>query len=125
MKPYPKGTRMGKFPVQETDDPAGPFSGQGVYFQQRRRQDVDVYYLIERKKPVKEIIYRGAATFNMKMQLLDARGNLVMANAGPFKKGNNYSEHSIKVPAHTGRRFILRFTNQASVWFYIEKLTLK
>ena len=81
--------------------------------------------IIESVKPVKQVHYRGAATFNMTMQILDMQGNIAHATAGPFRIGNKYSEHMINVPEKVGQRFMLRFRNTASTWFYIEKLTLK
>ena len=45
-----------------------------------------------------------------------------LASAGPFNKGNAYSEHTLRLPRHPGHRFLLRLYNEATVWFYIEKL---
>jgi hypothetical protein len=125
MKPYAKGTKHGKFPLQDHADLLAPFSGQGTYFQQRERRDTELLFRIESKDPVREIRYRGAATFNTQIQILDTGGRLVLANSGPFNEGNEYSEHSIRVPQRAGQRFILRFRNNASTWFYIENLELK
>jgi hypothetical protein len=125
MKPYAKGTKHGKFPLQDHADLLAPFSGQGTYFQQRERRDTELLFRIESKDPVREIRYRGAATFNTQIQILDTGGRLVLANAGPFNEGNEYSEHIIRVPQRAGQRFILRFRNNASTWFYIENLELK
>ena len=66
-----------------------------------------------------------AATFRMKMTITDLKGDLIYARAGPFNKGNVYSEHTVNVPEHLAHRFVLRFYNEATVWFYIEKLTLE
>ena len=76
-------------------------------------------------KPVREIHFKGAAAERMTMEILDLKGKIVFASSGPFRRGNVYSEHKVKVPAKAGQRFILRFSNHASTWFYIESLTLK
>ncbi|MDP6523483.1 MAG: PQQ-binding-like beta-propeller repeat protein [Kiritimatiellia bacterium] len=125
MKPFPRGTRHGKFPVQQSEDPSAPFSGEGVYFQQNKGQDKQLHFRVESKNPVREIHFKGAATAQMRMEILNAEGNLVLATSGPFREGNVYSEHRVAVPPIAGRRFILKFQNQAGTWFYIEKLTLR
>jgi len=124
MKPYPPKTRHGRFPVQQTADPLGPFDGQGVYFQQRQHKDRDLYYEIESSTPAHAIRYEGAATFQMMMEVLDRDGRTVLASAGPFNEGNNDSQHVVKLPERAGNRWILRFHNRASTWFYIERITL-
>lgn len=124
MKPYEKGTRHGKFPVQETGDPLGPFSGKGMYFRQRGGQDTEVSYRIESSEPVREIRFRGAASFRMCLQIAHLDGTVILAASGPFNKGNVYSEHTVRVPETAGQQFILRIHNEATIWFYIERLTL-
>ena len=124
MKPYPAKTRHCRFPVQQTADPLGPFEGRGVYFQQRQHRDRELYYEIESRTPVHAIRYEGAATFQMMMEVLDHDGQTVLASAGPFNEGNNESRHIVKLPQSAGRRWVLRFHNRASTWFYIGKITL-
>ena len=125
MKLYDKGAKFSKLPQQQTDDALGPFEGKGVYFKQRNGLDTSVSYKISSAKPVREIHFKGAATDRMTMEILDLEGKIVFASSGPFRRGNVYSEHKVKVPAKAGQRFILRFRNHTSTWFYIEKLTLK
>lgn len=125
MKLYDKGKKIGEFPTQETIDPMGPFNGKGVYFRPDGGQDKTIVYQIQSAKPVRRIHYKGVATFRMKMAILDLKGDLIYASAGPFNKGNVYSEHTVDLPEHIGHRFLLRLYNEATVWFYIEKLTLE
>ena len=58
------------------------------------------------------------------MDVLDRDGRTVLASAGPFNEGNNDSQHVVKLPERAGNRWILRFHNRASTWFYIERITL-
>ena len=95
-----------------------------MYYQQNKAQDKDVYYQIEVTKPISAIRYKGAASQKMTMDILDVQGNIVLASVGPFNKGNVYQEHTVKVPERAGLRFILRFHNEVSTWFYIERITL-
>jgi outer membrane protein assembly factor BamB len=125
MKPFSRGTRHAGLAVQQEEDPTAPFAGKGIYFQQNKGRDRHLYFRIESGDPVREIHFRGAATAQMRMEILDAGGDLVLAKAGPFRKGNVYSEHRIQVPPIAGRRFILKFRNLAGHWFYIEELALR
>lgn len=125
MTPFPKGTRHGAFPVQQSEEPSDCFSGKGIYFQQNGGKDTELYFRVESTKPVGKIHFKGAATAQMRMEILNTTGDLVLATAGPFREGNVYSQHHIEVPPSAGHRFILKFRNQAGVWFYIEKLTLR
>ena len=125
MKPFPKGSSKDDFPVQRGNDGLDPLRGSGVYFHQRGGEDKDVYYRIESVEPIREIRFKGAATFGMTMDILDVAGSVVRASAGPFDRGNTYSEHTLVVPEEFRHRFLLRFRNEASNWFYIERVTLK
>ncbi|MDX1564686.1 MAG: hypothetical protein R3236_04725, partial [Phycisphaeraceae bacterium] len=124
MKLFPKGTRHGAFPVQTVEDARGPFHGKGVYFRQMGGRDTDIYYRIASARPVKEIYYKGAASLNLKIEILDLKGR-VLSSVGPFSKKNVWQEYTIKVPPKAGRRFILHFHNTISTWFYIHKIELR
>jgi hypothetical protein len=122
MQPYPPGTQHGQFPLQASADPRGPFEGQPVYFQQRTGQDV--YYEIQWHPPVRQIRYRGAAWQNMTVQVLDPKGKVV-AQFGPRGGGNEWLECALEVPPGAGNRFVLRFHNEISAWFFIAAIELR
>ena len=124
MKLFTVGTSHSSFPPQEVDDARGPFFGKGIYFRQNSGRDQDIYYKISSSKTVREIYYKGAATRRMTMSVLDLKGK-VLASAGPFSRGNVWEEYTLKVPAKAGRRFILHFHNEISMWFYINKIELR
>jgi len=125
MKPYPPGTKLGEaFPRQQVVDPRGPFEGQPVYFQQNGKKDKAIYYEIEWNPPVREIQFRGAAMFNMTMEVLDAKGQVV-ARSGPHGGGNHWGQFGITVPPKVGSRFVLHFHNEASTWFFIGSLQMR
>ncbi|MBT4820227.1 MAG: PQQ-binding-like beta-propeller repeat protein, partial [Lentisphaerae bacterium] len=84
MKTYGKGQRHGRFPVQESNDPLSPFSGKGIYFQQRKGQDTEVVYTIRSSEPVREIHFRGAASFRLQLEIADLSNTVILASTGPF-----------------------------------------
>jgi len=121
MKPFGVGKQFSPFPVQETADGLGPFSGKGVYFDQKTGKDV--LYEIRSRRRVKVVGYKGAAIFKTTIEVLDPKGKTVAA-IGPLAGGNKWAQFTLKVPATVGHHFFLRFRNHASTWFYINTLTL-
>jgi len=124
MKPYPVGHQAGGFPVQETDDARGPFLGKGVFFRQEGATAKDVYYELKVPRRPRELYWKGAAMFRMSIAVLDKRGN-VLLESGPHAGGNTWGEHRLKLPASVGTHFILRLHNEASTWYYINRIELK
>ena len=122
MKLYEVGRQFSGFPVQETADGLGPFTGKGVYFNQKTGKNV--LYEIYSSRRVKGVHYKGAAIFKMTIEILDAKGKPVAA-IGPMGGGNKWAQFSLKVPSTVGRHFFLRFYNDVSTWFYIHTLTLE
>ena len=122
MAPYKTGTRFGSFPVQKTKDGLGPFVGKGVYFNQRTGQDV--LYEIYTSRPIKGLYYKGAAIFSTTIEFFDARGKRI-TGIGPLSGGNQWAEHTLKLPRTAGKHLFLRFHNTASTWFYIHTLKLR
>jgi len=121
MKPDQPGAQRGGFPVQQTDDPLGPFVGKGVYFSQTTQE---VFYEVLLRRRVRQLYWKGAASSNMRIEFLDLRGNL-LGSAGPFNKGNTWSEHVVNIPPRAGTHFVLRFHNEAGSWYYIDTIRLK
>ena len=122
MKLYEVGRQFSGFPVQETADGRGPFTGKGVYFNQKTGKNV--LYEIYSSRPVKEVHFKGAAMVKMTIEILDPKGKPVAA-VGPIGGGNKWGQFSVKVPRTVGRHFFLRFYNDVSTWFYINTLTLQ
>jgi len=115
------GTKHGKFPVQKGANPLSPFSGGGVYFDQKTGKDV--VYEIYSSGPIKGIYYKGAAIFDTHIQVFNPRGKL-LAGMGPLKGGNSWHEYTLKLPSSAGNHVFLKFRNDASTWFYINTLKL-
>ena len=122
MAPFKNGKQFGKFPVQKGADALGPFSGSGIYFDQKTGKEV--YYEIYSSRPIKSIYYKGAAIFNTHIQVLSPKGKLLAA-MGPLKGGNSWHEYTLKLPSSTGNHVFLKFRNDATAWFYINTITLK
>lgn len=122
MKPFAVGKRYSPFPVQQTADALGPFTGKGVYFNQKTGKDV--LYEIYSSRRVAAVHYKGAAIFKTTIEVLDPKGTPVAA-LGPLGGGNRWAQFVLEVPPAAGRHFFLRFRNHASTWFYINTLTLQ
>ncbi|MBI1373779.1 MAG: hypothetical protein GC159_13730 [Phycisphaera sp.] len=122
MQLFPVGTTQGGFPAQETDDGRGPFLGKGVYFNQMTGKDV--YYELSLPRPAKQVYWKGAAMQGMTITILDKRGK-ELASTGPHGGGNNWGEFTLDVPRTAGTRFVLRFHNEVSHWYYINKIELR
>ena len=122
MKPFAAGKRYSPFPVQQTADALGPFTGKGVYFNQKTGKDV--LYEIYSSRRVTAVHYKGAAIFKTTIEVLDPKGTPVAA-IGPLAGGNRWAQFVLEVPPAAGRHFFLRFRNHASIWFYINTLTLQ
>ncbi|MBL7219750.1 MAG: hypothetical protein ISS69_06540 [Phycisphaerae bacterium] len=122
MAPFKAGKKFDSFPVQKDADALGPFSGSGVYFNQKTGKDV--YYEIHTSRPIKSIYYKGAAIFNTQIQVLNPRGK-PLAVMGPLKGGNSWAEYTLELPKGAGNHVFLKFRNDASTWFYINTITLK
>ncbi len=121
MKPFKKGKRYSPFPVQETEDAMGPFSGKGVYFDQKTGKDV--IYEIYSSRPIKGVYYKGGAIYSTTIEFLDVRGKR-LAFMGPLKGGNRWAEFTLKLPRGAPNHIFLKFHNTASTWFYIDTLKL-
>ena len=121
MAPFKAGKKHGKFPVQKGANPLSPFSGGGVYFDQKTGKDV--VYEIYSSGPIKGIYYKGAAIFDTHIQVFNPRGKL-LAGMGPLKGGNSWHEYTLKLPSSAGNHVFLKFRNDASTWFYINTLKL-
>jgi predicted Ser/Thr protein kinase len=120
MKPYPTGYQQGGFPVQKTTDPAGPFRGEPVYFDQRT--GTDVVYEVRSGRSLRHLYWKGAAMTNMTFEVQDWSGNVV-ARGGPWAGGNTWAEFNLDFPP--SNRFILRLRNHVSTWYLIDTLTLR
>ncbi len=121
MKPLAKGTRHRSFPAQDTDDAVGPFSGKGVYFDQKTGRDV--VYEIYSSRPIRGVYYKGGAIYGTTIEFLDVRGKRI-AGVGPFSGGNAWAEFTLKLPRGSPNHVLLKFHNTASGWFYIDTLKL-
>jgi hypothetical protein len=120
MKLYPVGYKQMIFPKMENDDPLGPFKGQPIYFNQKT--GTDVVYEINSPAPLRRLYWKGAAMQRMMMEILDAGGK-VIASSGPHAGGNKWAEFTLDFPPT--RRFILRFRNYISTWYFIDTLKLE
>jgi len=121
MSPFKIGKQCRPFPVQKTDDGLGPFSGKGVYFDQKTGKDV--IYEIYSSRAIKGVYYKGAAIFSTTIEFLDAKGNRI-AGMGPLGGGNKWAEFTLKIPRGSRNHMFLKFHNTASTWFYIDTLKL-
>lgn len=120
MKLWPKGYKQMHFPQQETEDATSPFEGKPVYFNQKSGRDV--VYDIRYHKPVKSVLWKGAAMKDMTIEILDMEGNRV-AQGGPYQGGNRWGEY--KVEFEPRRDFVLKVSNYVSTWLLIDTLTLE
>jgi len=121
MTPFKIGKQYKPFPVQKTADGLGPFSGKGVYFDQKTGKDV--IYEIYSSRPIKGVYYKGGAIFGTTIEFLDARGKRI-AGMGPLRGGNSWHEFTLKIPRGSRNHMFLKFHNTASSWFYIDTLKL-
>ncbi len=120
MKLYPAGHKEMTFPAMESDDPTGPFQGRPVYFDQRTGKDV--VYEIRSDTRLRSVTWKGAAMQQMKIEILDAAGNIV-AEGGPYEGGNKWAEFTLEFPP--SNRFTLRFRNYVSHWYLIDTIRLQ
>jgi hypothetical protein len=120
MKLYPVGHKEMTFPAMESDDPTGPFQGKPVYFDQRTGKDV--VYEIRSDIRLRSVYWKGAAMQQMKIEILDAAGNIV-AEGGPYEGGNKWAEFTLEFPP--SGRFTLRFRNYVSHWYLIDTIRLQ
>jgi hypothetical protein len=120
MKLYPVGTKQMAFPTMETEDATGPFQGKPVYFDQRTGKDV--VYEIRSDTRFRSLTWKGAAMQQMKIEILDAAGNIV-AEGGPYEGGNKWAEFTLEFPP--SNRFTLRFRNFVSHWYLIDTIRLQ
>jgi len=119
MAPFKAGKRCGKFPVQKGHSALGPFSGSGVYFDQKTGKDV--VYEIRTSRPIRVLYYKGAAIFGTTIEFFSPSGKRI-AGMGPLKGGNSWQEFTLKLPRSVGNHVFLRFHNTASTWFYIDTI---
>jgi len=120
MKPFAAGHKEGPFPVQETIDPLAPFDGKPMYFDQHTGKDV--VYDVRSPRLLSQVHFKGAAMFNMTMEVQDSDGKTV-AKGGPYGGGNTWGEFTVDFPPR--RIFRLKFHNEAGDWFFINTLTFK
>ena len=119
MAPFKAGRRYDAFPVQKGDDALGPFSGSGVYFDQKTGKDV--VYEIRTSRPIRTLYYKGAAIFGTTIEFFSPSGKRI-AGMGPLTGGNKWAEFTLKLPRGAGNHVFLKFHNTASHWFYIDTL---
>ncbi|MDP6544279.1 MAG: hypothetical protein QGH60_09830 [Phycisphaerae bacterium] len=119
MAPFKAGKKCGQFPVQKGDDALGPFSGSGVYFDQKTGKDV--IYEIHSSRPIRVMYYKGAAIFSTTIEFYSPSGKR-LAGMGPLKGGNSWQEFTLKLPRNVGNHVFLKFHNTASTWFYIDTI---
>ncbi|MEI7900460.1 MAG: prefoldin domain-containing protein [bacterium] len=120
MPLYPISTKRDAFPVQETDDPTGPFSGKAVYFDQRQGGK-DVVYSVQFPRSVKQVHWKGAAMENMTIEVRDSNGKS-LAMGGPYKGGNTWADFTVDFPP--SKQFSIRIHNNASQWLLIAAIDL-
>jgi len=119
MAPFKAGKRFSPFPAQKGDDALGPFSGSGVFFDQKTGKDV--IYEIHTSRPIRTMYYKGGAIFNTTIEVFSPSGKR-LAGMGPLKGGNKWAEYTLKFPRTAGNHVFLRFHNTASTWFYIDTI---
>jgi hypothetical protein len=122
MRPFPAGYQTGIFPKQEGDDPLGPFSKKGIFWDQRTGKTVlyEIHYP-PGSAGATSLHFRGAAMSRMMIEVLDMTDKVV-ASSGPHSQGNVWGEFDVKFPA--AKDFKIRVTNSASTWLFIEHLKL-
>ncbi len=120
MPPYAANTRRNDFPVQESDNPTGPFSGKAVYFDQRTGCK-DVVYSVQSIRTIKQVHWKGAAMTEMTIEVLDPKGTS-LAKCGPYGGGNNWAEFTVDFKPC--KQFLIRIRNNASNWFLIDSIDL-
>ena len=119
IAPFKAGTKQGKFPIQKGVDCLGPFSGSGIYFDQKTGKDV--IYEIHTSRPIKAFYYKGAAIFKTTIEFFSPSGKRI-AGIGPLTGGNSWAEYTLKLPRGAGNHLFLKFHNTASTWFYIDTI---
>ena len=119
MAPFRAGKRFSPFPVQKGDSALGPFSGSGVFFDQKTGKEV--IYEIHTPRPIRVLYYKGGAIFNLTIEVFSPGGKR-LAGMGPLKGGNKWAEYTLKLPRNAGNHVFLRFHNTASTWFYIDTI---
>jgi hypothetical protein len=119
MTPFKAGKRYSPFPVQKGDNALGPFSGSGIFFNQKTGKDV--IYEIHTSRPIRVLYYKGGAIFNTTIEVFSPSGKR-LAGIGPLKGGNKWAEYTLKLPRNAGNHVFLRFHNTASTWFYIDTI---
>jgi len=120
MKLFPVGHRQGLFPEQKSDDAAGPFRGEAVYFDQRTGSDA--VYEVRSGRRLSKLRWKGAAMAAMTIEIMDLAGT-VIAKGGPYGGGNAWAEFTLDFPPLS--RFWIKLTNHVSVWYLVDTLELK
>jgi hypothetical protein len=120
MNLFAVGYRQMEFPVQESDDPLGPFENKPIYFNQKT--GTDVVYEVRSPRLLRELRWKGSAMQNMTIEILDAKGTVV-ASSGPHQGGNKWAEFTLAFEPRA--QFVLRFRNHISTWYFIAELELK
>ena len=113
----PKGYRNSGFLAMETEDPNGVFDSKPVYFDIHSGNEI--HYQVESSAPLTELSYTGVAYFNFWIEIVDAKGAIVI-RSGPYNGGN--STKTIRMPLPNLTRFTVALKTNPIDWLLVEDL---